>query len=177
MTDMRRTLLWVVFSMSLVLLWDAWNRHTGQPSMFGPASSSQAGPAATPAAAPAATAAVPAAATPAAGSTAGVPAQAPAEAPKPAAASRDTLTITTDVVRATIDPLGGSLVRLELLKHADINDAKRPVTLFDQSDKRLYLAQTGMITAEAGVTLPNHLSPMRVLTPSGPWPKVPRSWS
>ena len=165
MTDMRRTLLWVVFSMSLVLLWDAWNRHTGQPSMFGPASSSQAGPAATPAAAPPATAAVPAAATPAAGSTAGVPAQAPAEAPKPAAASRDTLTITTDVVRATIDPLGGSLVRLELLKHADINDAKRPVTLFDQSDKRLYLAQTGMITAEAGVTLPNHLSPMRVLTP------------
>ena len=35
MTDMRRTLLWVVFTMSLVLLWDAWNRHTGQPTMFG----------------------------------------------------------------------------------------------------------------------------------------------
>ena len=26
---MRRTLLWVVFTMSLVLLWDAWNKHTG----------------------------------------------------------------------------------------------------------------------------------------------------
>ena len=36
MTDMRRTLLWVVFTMSLVLLWDAWNKHNGQPSMFGP---------------------------------------------------------------------------------------------------------------------------------------------
>ena len=36
MTEMRRTLLWVVFSMSLVLLWDAWNKHNGQPSMFGP---------------------------------------------------------------------------------------------------------------------------------------------
>ena len=35
MTEMRRTLLWVVFSMSLVLLWDAWNKHTGQPSLFG----------------------------------------------------------------------------------------------------------------------------------------------
>ena len=35
MTDMRRTLLWVVFTMSLVLLWDAWNKHTGQPSIFG----------------------------------------------------------------------------------------------------------------------------------------------
>lgn len=37
MTDLRRTLLWVVFSMSLVLIWDAWNRHNGEPSMFGPA--------------------------------------------------------------------------------------------------------------------------------------------
>jgi YidC/Oxa1 family membrane protein insertase len=35
MTDMRRTLLWVVFTMSLVLIWDAWNKHTGQASMFG----------------------------------------------------------------------------------------------------------------------------------------------
>jgi hypothetical protein len=26
----------VVFSMSLVLIWDAWNRHNGNPSMFGP---------------------------------------------------------------------------------------------------------------------------------------------
>ncbi len=35
MTDIRRTLLWVVFTMSLVLLWDAWNKHTGQPTLFG----------------------------------------------------------------------------------------------------------------------------------------------
>ena len=35
MTDMRRTLLWVVFTMSLVLLWDAWSRHNGQPTLFG----------------------------------------------------------------------------------------------------------------------------------------------
>ena len=36
MTDMRRTLLWVVFSMSLFLIYDAWMRHTGQPSFFSP---------------------------------------------------------------------------------------------------------------------------------------------
>jgi YidC/Oxa1 family membrane protein insertase len=34
MTDIRRTLLWVVFTMSLVLLWDGWNKHTGAPSIF-----------------------------------------------------------------------------------------------------------------------------------------------
>ena len=37
MTDMRRTLLWGVFLISLFLLYDAWNKHTGQPSLFGPA--------------------------------------------------------------------------------------------------------------------------------------------
>ncbi|MBE0548657.1 MAG: hypothetical protein IH627_13630, partial [Rubrivivax sp.] len=50
MTDMRRTLLWVVFTMSLVLLWDAWSKHTGQPSLFGgsprPVASAGADPAA-----------------------------------------------------------------------------------------------------------------------------------
>ena len=52
MTDMRRTLLWVVFTMSLVLLWDAWNKHTGQPSIFGgsprPAADKPAAPGVTP---------------------------------------------------------------------------------------------------------------------------------
>ena len=55
MTDIRRTLLWVVFTMSLVLLWDAWNKHTGQPSMFGleparPAATAGPAPAASPSA-------------------------------------------------------------------------------------------------------------------------------
>ncbi|HRD99556.1 MAG TPA: membrane protein insertase YidC, partial [Rubrivivax sp.] len=57
MTDMRRTLLWVVFTMSLVLLWDAWNKHTGQPTLFGggarPAASAGSAPG-TPASMPAA---------------------------------------------------------------------------------------------------------------------------
>ena len=34
MTDIRRALLWGVFSISLVMLWDAWNKHNGRPSMF-----------------------------------------------------------------------------------------------------------------------------------------------
>ena len=36
MNDMRRTILWVLFSVSLVLLWDAWNRDHGGTSMFSP---------------------------------------------------------------------------------------------------------------------------------------------
>ena len=172
MTDMRRTLLWVVFTMSLVLLWDAWNKHTGQPSIFGappakpvasapPAGATGQPPA--PAAVPSAQPATPGAAGVPAPTTAGAPA-APAAVPNAPLVATEQVSITTDVVKATFDTVGGSLVRLELLKHTDQNDTSRNVLLFDQSPKRLYLAQTGLITNQAGVQLPNHLTAMKVLT-------------
>jgi YidC/Oxa1 family membrane protein insertase len=33
-TDFQRTILWVFFGMSLFLLWDRWLVYTGKPSMF-----------------------------------------------------------------------------------------------------------------------------------------------
>ena len=168
MTDIRRTLLWVVFTMSLVLLWDAWLKHTGQPSMFGgprPAATSAAGSppatagsAAVPAAASVpAQAGVPAAAAPAGAAAAPVPGSA-------APATSEKVVVTTDVLKATFDTLGGTIVQLEVLKHRDAIDPTRNVTLFDQSAKRLYLAQSGLVTAQPGVALPNHLTPMKVLS-------------
>jgi len=163
MTDIRRTLLWVVFTMSLVLLWDAWNKHTGQPSIFGGASRPVAAGSA-PGAAPSPASAVPAPAAAAvpqqasASAPAGVPTAAPA-----APAASEQVTLTTDVVKATFDSAGGSLVRLELLRHADLVDPGRNVMLFDQSAKRAYVAQTGLITGQAGVALPNHLTRMTVV--------------
>ncbi len=166
MTDMRRTLLWVVFTMSLVLLWDAWNRHTGQPTLFGgaprPAASAPAAgpaPAGVPAAVPAATSATPA--TPAATGAA-------TPAPTAAAAAGERIELATDRFKATFDSVGGTLVRLELLGYRDNVDARRNVVLFDQSGKRLYLAQTGLITAQPGVALPTHLTPMA----AAPGPRV-----
>ena len=71
MTDIRRTILWVVFVTSLFLLWDAWNKHNGQPSLFGgppprsaTASSAPGGAASAAVPAPAATAQGPAGAVP-----------------------------------------------------------------------------------------------------------------
>jgi YidC/Oxa1 family membrane protein insertase len=162
MTDMRRTLLWVVFTMSLVLLWDAWNKHTGQPSLFGgtprPAATGPAGPAG---------GAAPAAAVPAPASVGTPPVAAggmPAVPAAPAVPASEQVVVTTDVVRATFDSVGGALVTRELLAHRDLVDPKRNVMLFDQSAKRFYAAQTGLITGQAGVALPNHLTPMRVAT-------------
>ena len=156
MSDMRRTLLWVIFTMSLVLLWDAWQKHNGQPSMFSPAAPKAAAPAAgpAPAAVPAPTAGVPAPASSAQGA-----------APVPAggsAATAQTVTVTTDLVKATFSTRGGELQKLELLRHRDPEVADRQVVLFDQSAQRVYLAQTGLITNQAGVALPNHLSTLQL---------------
>ena len=49
----KRTVLWVVFSLSILLLWDNWMRYTGKPSMFFPTANQQAKPAAGAAPAPA----------------------------------------------------------------------------------------------------------------------------
>jgi len=168
MTDIRRTLLWVVFTMSLVLLWDAWNKHSGQPSIFGGAPrSTAAAPGASPGPVPApGSVAVPAAGVPAA-ITAALPGNvAPAALPAaPAAvpAGTEQVTIATDVFKATFDGQGGSLVRLELLGYRDSVDASRNIVLLDQSAKRLYMAQTGLITTQPGLALPNHLSLMTVV--------------
>jgi YidC/Oxa1 family membrane protein insertase len=155
MTDIRRTLLWVVFTMSLVLLWDAWNKHTGQPSIFGGPVASRPAPAgAAPGPAPVAALPTPAATPAPAGA---VPAAAPA-AQAPSASEQ--VTLVTDVLRATFDSRGGELVRLEMLAYADQNNAGKPVVLFDRSGQRVYLAQSGLITTQSGVTLPNHMSAM-----------------
>jgi len=170
MTDIRRTLLWVVFTMSLVLLWDAWNRHNGQPTLFGsppsrtaPAAGTPAngaGPAATPAAGVPQASSVPSAAAGTAGTTGAAPMP---TAPAAATPASEQVVVTTDVVKATFDSLGGTLVRLELLGYRDPLDAQRNVVLFDRSAKRLYLAQTGLVTGQAGVQLPNHLTAMTVV--------------
>src|SRR5690606_15155633 len=34
-TQTQRTILWIVFSMSLLFLWDGWQRHNGKPSLLG----------------------------------------------------------------------------------------------------------------------------------------------
>jgi YidC/Oxa1 family membrane protein insertase len=157
MTDMRRTLLWVVFSMSLFLIWDAWNKHNGNPSLFSPASTAR----------PAAAGAVPAAnglptptlagAVPAA-TAATVPSAAPA-----ATAAAERVTISTDLVKATLDAKGGDLVRVELLQQADQVDHKRNTVLLDESAERFYVAQTGLVPAAGGAGLPNHHTVMTLV--------------
>ncbi|PXW99471.1 protein translocase subunit yidC [Sphaerotilus hippei] len=151
MTDVRRALLWGVFSVSLVMLWDGWNKHNGQPSMFSPAT-------AVTAAASAPGSSVPAPVALGAAAAAGtVPGTAAAAAP-----ASELVQVSTDTLTLRFDTLGATLVHAELLKHHESADAKHPIVLLDRSASRVYLAQTGLIPAQPGTELPTHQTPMTV---------------
>ena len=166
MTDIRRTLLWGIFLASLFFIWESWNRHTGQPSMFGPPPATRAAaptpsaPAPGPAPAPTAGLGIPGSA--ALGATAAAPVAAPSAASAPVAASQE-VTVATDLVRASLDSVGGTLFRVELLKQVDQVDHTKQVVLLDRSPSRLYLAETGLVPPAGGAGLPNHHTPMHVL--------------
>jgi YidC/Oxa1 family membrane protein insertase len=188
MTDIRRSILWVVFSASLFLIWDAWNKHTGQPSFFGPPPAKVAAPATVPASsAGLPTPSTPTTSTPA--PTTATPGAAPAVATAPPPAEAARTEITTDVVKATLSSTGGALVRLELLQYPDhvardwyepllelfgkktARPPAKAVVLLDQTPDRFYVAESGLVPATGGSGLPNHHTTMtlvpgeRVLSP------------
>jgi YidC/Oxa1 family membrane protein insertase len=46
MNDIRRTILWVIFGFSMVLLWDKWQLHNGNKATFFPTTPAVTAPAA-----------------------------------------------------------------------------------------------------------------------------------
>ena len=147
MNDIRRTILWVIFGFSMVLLWDQWQIHNGRAATFFPKPSTVAAAKADAASA----AAVPTPSVVPAG-----PGQVPANA-APSAAARELIDVSTDVYKLRFDTEGGSLVRAELSQHPDIAHPSRAFVLLEESRERVYVAQTGLI----GAQLPTHKSPMR----------------
>ncbi|MFO1244663.1 MAG: membrane protein insertase YidC [Ramlibacter sp.] len=155
MNDIRRTILWVIFGFSMVLLWDKWQLHNGHQATFFPTTPKVQAPAASaPASAsvPVTSAAVPATSAPATLPGAVTPAGTAAAPATP----RERITVTTDLLRLVFDTEGGSLVRTEFLKHADLNDKSATFVLLDDSPARVYVAQTGLI----GGSFPTHKTAM-----------------
>jgi YidC/Oxa1 family membrane protein insertase len=157
MNDIRRSILWVVFGFSMVLIWDKWQIHNGNAPTFFPSSAVTA-PKPADGAPPAASvgsslpAALPGATTPGA----------PPQGASNAAQVRHT--VTTDVFRLTFNSEGGSLVGAELLQHAQDTGGRKnleqpPFTLLEQDAERVYIAQTGLI----GGSFPNHKTPMTLV--------------
>jgi YidC/Oxa1 family membrane protein insertase len=146
--DIKRTVLWVVFSLSLLMLWDAWTRYNGGPSLFAPDAAKQQAP--SQATTGSVNADIPqSSAKPAVAEASQVPA-----GPATPASQAEVITVTTDLVKAEISTAGGELVRLELLKHQDANDPTKNVVLMETGGVRTYVAQSGLI----GGAFPNHRS-------------------
>jgi YidC/Oxa1 family membrane protein insertase len=156
MNDIRRTILWVIFGFSMVLLWDQWQLHNGNKATFFPGPAKTAASSAAPA--PAASGVPTATTTPAVPATATglqVPGATAPAAGQPAA-PRERVVVTTDVLRLTLDTEGGTVVKSEFLQHADMVDRAKHTVLMDESVERTYVAQTGLI----GGAFPTHKTPM-----------------
>ncbi|SFC73264.1 membrane protein insertase YidC [Massilia yuzhufengensis] len=147
----KRTILWIVFAISLIVLWNNWMVANGKQSLFSTAppaaqvAQQQAKPNDVPAAAQAGSAAVP-------GAIPGAP----------VVQATQRITVTTDVFKADIDTLGGVIKRLELLKFADDHDKTKNKVLFNVGGPNTYLGQTGLIGSTPAGVLPNHTTPFTV---------------
>ncbi|HRO58886.1 MAG TPA: membrane protein insertase YidC [Burkholderiaceae bacterium] len=152
----QRMILWIVFSMSLLFLWDAWQRHNGQPTLFGgaPATTQTTGADGESAAGPAADASVPPA------SALPVPT---AEVPTagPATATAQSIRLANDVLSLDIDTMGGQVRRAELLQHRDLSgNGEHGFVLLQDAPGAVYLAQSGFIGAPNGASFPTHRTPL-----------------
>ena len=136
--DTRRLILVFIFSLSLVMLWDAWQKHNQPPLPVQTSASSATVNGSSVPASP--TAQV----TPA--STLPVPTATSA----PAVEKAQTISIKTDLLLAEISTQGGDIVGLELNHYKSLEEKGKPFALFEA--KHQYVAQSGLI----GDGLPNH---------------------
>ena len=152
MNDIRRTILWVVFGFSMVMLWDQWQIHNGKKPTFFPSSVPTS---------PVQTNNTQSLPTPIANSVAstGLPQNNAGDVLQTGTAAQR-IDVETDVLKLQFSSEGGSLVRAELLKHKDIHHAGSNVLLMDDSKERVYLAQSGLIGGASASGWPTHKTPM-----------------
>jgi YidC/Oxa1 family membrane protein insertase len=131
--DTQRLILLVIFSFSLLMLWEAWEKEKRPKPAPSPATA-QGVPVPEKPVAAAAPAAKPSAAMPDGASP----------------AKGEIVRISTDLIAVEVDTLGGTLKRVELLRHKDSKDLSRSLVLL--GPEHHYEAQSGL----AGEGGPNH---------------------
>ena len=137
--DTKRLILFVIFSFSILMLWDAWQRqHAPLPEAAGTHQSIDGS--------------IPQAVTQ-------QTAKSVAEPPKESGFQLQTgqrIKVETDLFKADIDTIGGDLRKLELTHHRAANDSGENFVLMDdRAAPVLYVAQSGLI----GNNLPTHKTP------------------
>lgn len=150
--DYKKTILWAIFSMSGILLFNNWQVHEGKPSMFGGS--------------PVNTAAVADKTTankidiPSPVQNPSIPA--PNQTPMVAAGAIETaekFVLKNDVLILEISANGGTIIDAMLPKQ--LTPEKKQVELFQYTPNHKYFARSGLI-ALGNVDLPNHTSTFKL---------------
>lgn len=145
--DTQRLILFIIFSFSVLMLWEAWQRDSRPPPVPQESAAAQAGKAATPPGVP--TPSIPTDA----GSGGAGPVSGQPVVPTPVGSDHskeDLIRIRTDFLEMYVSPLGGDIVRLELIRHKDTADRKKNFVLLSPVFQNSL--QSGLI----GNDLPNH---------------------
>jgi YidC/Oxa1 family membrane protein insertase len=170
----QRTVLWIVFLMSILFLWDKWMSSNGKPSLFSPApqsTSAKKDPAAktdgkvdanesSKVAAPADVPSVGSTAKPSANAIPGTTSAATVNGASNQSTSKLVL-LKNDVLSLSIDVLGGQIKRSELLTHKDTEKKDVNFVLLTEEPGKVYLAQSGL-TGPEGNAFPNHRTLMQI---------------
>jgi len=131
--DFQRLFLFLIFSFSIFLLWEGWQREQNPvPQVFSAAST-------------------PVASQSLSGAEKHVAEQAAAPTQK-LAQNGQKIIVKTDFFHAEINTVGGDVRRIELLKHFDTVDKDKPFVLFQNDEGHTYIAQSGLL----GTGLPTH---------------------
>ncbi len=143
--EIQRLILFGALGLVLIMIWQSWTEFQQQyVAANAPAAQSAeiAGQPANPAARD-----VPDA--PALPAPAAQQAEAQPDPQPSSAAAGELINITTDLVRAQIDPRGGDLVHVELLRHpVSIDRPDEPFVLMHRDAAGLFIAQNGLIGAD-----------------------------
>lgn len=157
-----------------LLLWQAWEQDYGQKSASSRPAAAAPNATVPSSEVPAASVALAAAATPS------VPAL--LQSAQATNASAPTITVTTDVLRLTIDTRGGSVVRADLLDYPlDPAQKDKPERLFDNAAATFYVAQSGLVSNTGAA--PDHQALFHAeksdyaLAPGADTLEVPLTWT
>ncbi len=149
--DAKRIVLFVIFSTSLLFLWEAWINEQARFEQINVAAGSDEASQVDP------DLPVPGDSLTESSSAMGsgqIPANADARdivTPR-LLSTGEQIKVVTDMIVAEIDTVGGDLRRLELLEHPSTEDRDTPYALLQSQASRIYVAQAGLI----GDGLPNH---------------------
>jgi YidC/Oxa1 family membrane protein insertase len=157
MNDIRRTILWVIFGFSMIMLWDQWQVFNGRRATFFPGPAPQV---AAPVSKPGSGTAPDSAAVPPSVAVAGASVPAAPLPPADVSVASERFEVNTDVLKLTMDTEGGSVVRAELPGYSDTLDKTKNFVLLDDSANRVYVAQSGVVSGAGGGAFPTHKTVM-----------------